>query len=111
MQRRFLRKRGAAVSVLALSVFALQIHTPPFVTYGDIFPRRGGSLSSKGEPLAKPETLPLPLKPSPWGRWIAAQRQDGRGLPGKQLSALAANFPAMPKAPSQRELSKPLGFD
>ena len=26
MQRRFLRKRGAAVSVLALSVFATQIH-------------------------------------------------------------------------------------
>ena len=52
LQRRFLRKRGAAVSVLALSVFALQIHTPPFVTYGDIFPRRGGSLSSKGEALA-----------------------------------------------------------
>ncbi len=22
---------------------------PPFVTYGDIFPRRGGSLSSQGE--------------------------------------------------------------
>ena len=52
LQRRFLRKRGAGVSVLALSVFALQIHTPPFVTYGDIFPRRGGSLSSKGEALA-----------------------------------------------------------
>ena len=41
------------VSILALSVFASQIHTPPFVTYGDIFPRRGGSLSSKGEALAK----------------------------------------------------------
>ena len=41
LQRRFLRKRSAAVSALALSV-----------TCGDIFPRSGGSLSSKGEPLA-----------------------------------------------------------
>ena len=41
------------VSDLALSAFAAQIHTPPFITYGDIFPRSGGSLSSKGEALAK----------------------------------------------------------
>ena len=29
---------------------ALPRQIPPFVTYGDIFPRSGGSLSSKGEP-------------------------------------------------------------
>ena len=28
---------------------ALPRQIPPFVTYGDIFPRSGGSLSSKGE--------------------------------------------------------------
>ena len=27
--------------------------SPPFVTYGDIFPRSGGSLSSQGEPSRK----------------------------------------------------------
>ena len=27
-----------------------------------------------------PESLPPPLKPSPWGRWIDAKRQDGRGV-------------------------------
>ena len=45
----------------ALSVFASQIHTPPFVTCGDIFPRSGGSLSSKGEARALPETFLLNL--------------------------------------------------
>ena len=34
---------------------ALPRQIPPFVTYGDIFPRSGGSLSSKGEPRALPE--------------------------------------------------------
>ena len=29
---------------------ALPRQIPPFVTYGDIFPRSGGSLSSQGEP-------------------------------------------------------------
>ena len=33
------------------------------------------------EPLAKPETLRHSLKPSPWGRWLDAKRQDGRGFP------------------------------
>ena len=41
---------------------ALPRQIPPFVTYGDIFPRSGGSLSSKGEPLAKPVTLQLSRK-------------------------------------------------
>ena len=35
---------------------------PPFVTCGDIFPRSGGSLSSKGEPRARPEASSLCLK-------------------------------------------------
>ena len=32
---------------------ALPRQIPPFVTYGDIFPRSGGSLSSQGEPSCK----------------------------------------------------------
>ena len=53
---------------------ALTRQTPPFVTCGDIFPRSGGSLSSKGEPLAKPVTWHLSrklyrhAKASPFGR-------------------------------------------
>ena len=35
--------------------------------------------SPKGTPMALPQSFPLPRKPSPWGRWIAAKRQDGRG--------------------------------
>ena len=53
---------ATALTVCALSVFASQIHTPPFVTCGDIFPRSGGSLSSKGEARALPETFSLLLK-------------------------------------------------
>ena len=47
-------------SLLALSDATRQ--TPPFVTCGDIFPRSGESLSSKGESLAKPVTLQLSRK-------------------------------------------------
>ena len=40
-------------------------------------------------------------KPSPWGRWIAAQRQDGRG------NSLSQNLTVLP-APSEREpLARP----
>ena len=60
MQQPFLMKRDA-VGVLALSVIAARCHTPPFVTYGDIFPRSGGSLSSKGEARALPEISSLYL--------------------------------------------------
>ena len=58
---------------------ALPRQIPPFVTYGDIFPRSGGSLSSKGEPLAKPCTLRVDrklyrhAKASPFGRGGTAQ--------------------------------------
>ena len=46
----------------------------PFLSLRDIFPRSGGSLSSKGEPLAKPHTLHFEqklcrhAKASPFGR-------------------------------------------
>ena len=36
-------------------------------------------LPPRGRLMAMPETLPSPLKPSPWGRWLDAKRQDGRG--------------------------------
>ena len=49
LQRRFLRKRGAAVSILALSV-----------TYGDSSP--------KGRALGSPRKLHLFAKASPFGR-------------------------------------------
>ena len=42
-----LKKRGNEPSQ------ALPRQIPPFVTYGDIFPRSGGSLSSQGEPSRK----------------------------------------------------------
>ena len=72
---------------------ALTRQTPPFVTCGDIFPRSGGSLSSKGEPLAKPHTLHLsrklcrPAKASHFGRGgFAKQRRRGRGRCGNKPS-------------------------
>ena len=49
------------LTACALSVIAARCQIPPFVTCGDIFPRSGGSLSSKGEPRAPPETSSLYL--------------------------------------------------
>ena len=39
----------------------------------------------RGSLRALPKSFPLLLKPSPWGRWIAAKRQDGRGNPAVSL--------------------------
>ena len=47
---------SAALRLASSPSQALTRQIPPFVTCGDIFPRSGGSLSSKGEPLAKPYT-------------------------------------------------------
>ena len=59
------------------------------------------------EPLAKPETLRHSLKPSPWGRWLDAKRQDGRGsFPGSGL-ALSVIADAMPPLPKGEALAKP----
>ena len=58
---------------------ALPRQIPPFVTCGDIFPRSGGSLSSKGEPLAWRYSFRLNCKvcgfarASPFGRGGTAQ--------------------------------------
>ena len=58
------------VSWLALS--GANAPDSPLLSLHDIFPRRGGSLSSKGEPLAKPETLPYCQGLSLWERWTRA---------------------------------------
>ena len=65
---------SAALRLASSPSQALTRQIPPFVTCGDIFPRSGGSLSSKGEPLAKPYTsqfnrqLCRHAKVSPFGR-------------------------------------------
>ena len=44
---------GSILTGWTLSVKALRLcQIPPFVTYGDIFPRCGGSLPSQGELLS-----------------------------------------------------------
>ena len=57
------------------------------------------------------ETFPPPLKAVPLGKVASPQAMTEGVLPGKQLCGLAGNCTAMPKAPSQRELAKPSGFD
>ena len=61
---------------------ALTRQIPLFVTCGDIFPRNGGSLSSKGEPLAvHADFISLP-RPLPLGE-VDLRSKDGEGEPGK----------------------------
>ena len=59
----------------------------PFLSLCDIFPRTGGSLSSKVEPLAKPQTLHGLPKPLTLGE-VALRSNDGEGEPGKGLNAM-----------------------
>ena len=49
----------------------------------------------RGRLMALPQSFPPLLKPSPWGRWIAAKRQDGRGtcLNSPSLLPLVADSP------------------
>ena len=64
-----------------------------------------GSLRSPAPPRGRlsalPQSFPPPLKPSPWGRWLDAKRQDGRGAPSRQrarpLSQALSGLPALPK--------------
>ena len=60
LQRRFLRKRGAAGNTP--SVFAAQSQLP-----------QGDALWQCRKLCRRRQ------KPSPWGRWLDAKRQDGRG--------------------------------
>ena len=77
---------------------ALTRQIPPFVTCGDIFPRSGGSLSSKGEPLAKPVTWHLSrklyrhAKASPFGRG---------GCERSEQTERARLLPAAPPLPQE----------
>ena len=38
----------------------------------------------RGRLCAMPGSLPSPLKPSPWGRWLRPAGADGRGAPSRQ---------------------------
>ena len=57
---------------------ALTRQIPLFVTCGDIFPRSGGSLSSKGEPLAVPANFISLPRPLPLGE-VDLRSKDGEG--------------------------------
>ena len=54
---------------------AARCQIPLFVTYGDIFPRSGGSLSSKGEALAVPIKLMVLPRAPPLGE-LDAKRPE-----------------------------------
>ena len=76
------KKQGRSTTVLALSVKACRLcQIPLFVAYAPSSPRRGGSLSSKWEPLAvHADFISLP-RPLPLGEVDAnvASRRRGRG--------------------------------
>ena len=69
----FLRKQPRSGQLARPLRHGLRRATLPLLSLRDIFPRSGGSLSSKGEALAKPETLPLCQGLSLWESWQARQ--------------------------------------
>ena len=79
---------------------ALTRQIPPFVTYGDIFPRSGGSLSSKGEPLAVHANFISLPRPLPLGE-VDLRSKDGEGedaircAPAKRNTGTPAGVPVL----------------
>ena len=72
---------------LTLSVIAARCQLP-----------RRGSFSTLSQ------SFPPPLKPSPWGRWLDAKRQDGRGSPlDSGLALSGAPAPALPTGEPSRK--------
>ena len=69
----FLRKQPRSGQLARPLRHGLRRATLPLLSLRDIFPRSGGRLSSKGEALAKPETLPLCQGLSLWESWQARQ--------------------------------------
>ena len=61
-------------------------------------------LPRRGSFSALSQSFPPPLKPSPWGRWLDAKRQDGRGSPlDSGLALSGAPAPALPKGEPSRK--------
>ena len=76
------KRQGRSTTGLALSVKACRLcQIPPFCRLRAIFPRRGGSLSSKGEPLAVHANFISLPRPLPLGEVDAnvVSRRRGRG--------------------------------
>ena len=70
-------------------------------------PRRGA-----GAPSPSPSVTPCPLFVAARHLPPAGGSRPSRGSRhARKLCTSGANFPAVPKAPSQRELAKPSGFD
>ena len=87
------------VSGLALSVTCGD--RLPLLSLRDIFPRSGGSLSSKWEPLAVPASFIF--LPSPF---FTKSFPFKEGLSAQGVSGVTGNFVAMPKALPLGELAR-----
>ena len=53
----------------------------------------------RGRLMAMPQSSPSAQKPSPWGRWLDAKRQDGRGIPATPKGAVALSTKTMCNSP------------
>ena len=92
------KKQGRSTTVLALSVKACRLcQIPLFVAYAPSSPRRGGSLSSKWEPLAVHANFISLPRPLPLGEVDAnvVSRRRGRGC-----------FPAARPFPKETSVGK-----
>ena len=80
---------------------------------GKVFPQRGSQgLRLVAKVLGVKSKFPAVFLALPLGELSPQVTERAHAVsPVAKVSSATRNFPAMPKAPSQRELAKPSGFD
>ena len=80
---------------------------------GEVFPQRGSqAVEFVAKVLGVMSKFPAVLLALPLGELSPQVTERAHAVsPVAKVSGTIRNFPAMPRAPSQRELSKPSGFD
>ena len=83
-----MRKFSAVLLPLPLGEVALRSKDGEGARCGKYPLSRYATAPPRGRLSALPQSFPPPLKPSPWGRWLDAKRQDGRGIHAKSTASL-----------------------
>ena len=107
LQRRFLRKRGAAGKFPV----DFQRVKPSQALPRQLSRRESQAVNLVAKALGIMRKLPAVLLALPLGELSPQVTERAHAVnPVTKVSDAIRNLPAMPKAPSQRELAKPIGF-